>query len=209
MTDTSDDFDWGDVEDNIVQQAVEKVAIYSNPAYDVVIRQERRWDEERDTFIVISRGYVLRAAYAILEAAGLGEICFHRAVAGGYEDVPIQASVAAMMASRPDLDWKAVNEAANAAGLSDEREDPDEVSIDPRKLPLRERRAKAEAALLADQKRSNRSVAAECGLSDKTVGAIRLRMGLEPDGAEGSAEIARDSAEFRRDDDQFRLIAAE
>ena len=206
MTETSNDFDWCDVEDNIVQQAVEKVAIYHNPHGDVVIRQEAAWDEHHDHVIRISRAHALQAAYAILDAAGLGEICFHRPVAGGYEDVPIQASVAAMMASRPDIDWNAVNEDADAAGLSDERK-PDET---PKELPLRERRAKAKAALLADQRRSNRSVAAECGLSDKTVGAIRLSMELGPDdNAESVAENTDANAEFRREDDQFRLVAAE
>lgn len=120
MTDTSE-FDWNDVADQVVQQAVEKVAIYSNPHGDVVVRQEADWNESDDPYVVISRAHALRAAYAILDAAGLGEIQFHRAVGGGFEDVPIQASVAALMASRPDIDWKAVNEDANAAGLSDER----------------------------------------------------------------------------------------
>jgi hypothetical protein len=103
MTDTSTEFDWANasIRDCTVQQQVHRVAIYDNPHGDVVIRQERDWNEEDDPFIVIARGHAIRAAHAILEAAGLGEIQLYRACNGGYEDVP---TVAAMMASRSDID---------------------------------------------------------------------------------------------------------
>jgi hypothetical protein len=68
---STDDFDWNAVADQVVQYSVEKVAIYDNPNGDVVIRQEQRWDEEEDTFIVIAQGHALRAAHAILTAAGI------------------------------------------------------------------------------------------------------------------------------------------
>jgi len=84
-----EDFDWDDVADDVVQRAVEKVAIFSNPNGDVVIRQERMWNEEDDPFIIIARGNALRAAQAILEAAGMGDIQFHRAVRRGYVDVDV------------------------------------------------------------------------------------------------------------------------
>jgi hypothetical protein len=50
----SDEFAWDDVADHIVQQAVERVAIYSNPHGDVVIRGDSGWPEH-DAFIVIAR----------------------------------------------------------------------------------------------------------------------------------------------------------
>jgi hypothetical protein len=56
MTQDHDEFNWDDAVDCVVQQCVEGVAIYTNPHGDIVIRQERRWDEEEDIFIVIARG---------------------------------------------------------------------------------------------------------------------------------------------------------
>ena len=66
----SDEFAWDDVANHIVQQAVERVAIYSNPHGDVVIRGDSGWPEH-DAFIVIARANALRAAQAILRAAGI------------------------------------------------------------------------------------------------------------------------------------------
>ncbi|MGD0533546.1 MAG: hypothetical protein ABSA62_15130 [Methyloceanibacter sp.] len=91
--DYSDEFDWDDVASTVVQQAVEKVAIFSNPNGDIVVRQERCWNDEHDTFIVIARGHAPTAAYAILEAVGMGDIQFHRACGGGYEDVDIRPAL--------------------------------------------------------------------------------------------------------------------
>jgi len=42
-----------------------------------------------------------------------------------------------------------------------------------------DRRAAIEAALRADPSRSNRAIAAECGVSDKTVAAVRAEIGAE------------------------------
>jgi hypothetical protein len=44
----------------------------------------------------------------------------------GYEDVPIQPAVAAMMAARPDIDWKAVDQDFNEveAGTEPRPKDP-------------------------------------------------------------------------------------
>ncbi|MFL9827181.1 hypothetical protein [Rhodoplanes sp. SY1] len=49
-----DDFDW-DENDSIVLQEQRATAVYRNKRGALVIRQERSWDEEDDTFIVISR----------------------------------------------------------------------------------------------------------------------------------------------------------
>lgn len=88
---TSEDFDWKDANDRglVVQQPVERVAIYSNPHDDIVIRQAQSWDEDRDTFIVIARAHAFAAARQILVAAGF------------------QPREAAIMAARPDVDWEA------------------------------------------------------------------------------------------------------
>ncbi len=73
MTDT-DDFDWNSVRENgsIVQQQVERIAVYDNPNGDLVIRQERRWDEDQDVFIIIAKNNIdaviaeMRALQALL-----------------------------------------------------------------------------------------------------------------------------------------------
>jgi hypothetical protein len=92
MSGTSDQFNWDDVADSVVQQSAERVAIYSNPHGDIVIRQERRWDEDEDVFIVIARGHAIRTAYGILKAGGLDDINFYRQKEGGLcQDVPIRS----------------------------------------------------------------------------------------------------------------------
>jgi hypothetical protein len=69
---TPDDFNWDDdvAADSVVQNSVEKVAIYANPNGDVLIRQERRWDEEDDTWIIIARGNVGAAIAKMRVAMG-------------------------------------------------------------------------------------------------------------------------------------------
>jgi hypothetical protein len=69
---------------------------------------------------------------------------------------------------------------------------------------VKERRARVEAALHVDPSRSNRSIATESGVSDKTVAAVR---------AEIRAENEKGCADFRSDtvaeEPQLRLVAAE
>jgi hypothetical protein len=209
MTDTSTKFDWADVQECIVQRQVHRVAIYDNTHGDVVIRQERDWNEEDDPFIVIARAHAIRAAHAILNAAGLGDIEFIRPCGGGYEDVPIEANVAtvgarteipegpfsprevAMMARRPDINWPAVHREFDLI-----KDDVTELQ----RLSVRERRELVTEALRRDPNRSNRAIAAECGVSDKTVGAVRAEIG---------AEFRDDAAEIRTGGEQLRLVAAE
>jgi len=94
MSTTCETFNWDDVAENVVQPQVERVAIYSNENGDIVVREEQRWDEERDQVIIIAQGHALRAARAILEAAGLGDVCFYRRTEGGlYEDVQVEPTV--------------------------------------------------------------------------------------------------------------------
>ena len=64
------DFDWDDNADDIVQQSVERVAIFTNPNGDLVIRQERCWDQEDDTWIIIARGNVGAAIAKMRGAIG-------------------------------------------------------------------------------------------------------------------------------------------
>jgi hypothetical protein len=70
MTDEAE-FDWRDAQDEgaIVQQSVLRVAVYTNPHDDVVIRQERDEYDERDTFIIIGKGNLLAVITKLHELA--------------------------------------------------------------------------------------------------------------------------------------------
>jgi hypothetical protein len=52
---TEKDFAWSADQEDIVLREQPSIAIYRNPYDGIVIRQERRWDEDDDTFIVINR----------------------------------------------------------------------------------------------------------------------------------------------------------
>jgi hypothetical protein len=50
----ADDFNWNNLDEGvIVVREAREMAIYSNTVGDVVIRQQRAWDEEEDPFLVI------------------------------------------------------------------------------------------------------------------------------------------------------------
>ena len=57
----SQEFDWENAEDDLVIHTAQAVAVYNNEKGDIVIRQERHWDENEDPFIVvpISAGPIL------------------------------------------------------------------------------------------------------------------------------------------------------
>jgi hypothetical protein len=110
MTDTSTEFDWSVRNPEVIVRSQPAIAVYTNTADQVVLVREREWNEEEDAFVLISREHAIKVAHAILEAAGQGDIEFIRPCGAGYQDVPIQPAVAAMMATTPDIDWKAANE---------------------------------------------------------------------------------------------------
>ncbi len=50
----SDTFNWNDLGDSErVVETVRAVAVYRNERGDIVIRQERDWNEEEDSFVVL------------------------------------------------------------------------------------------------------------------------------------------------------------
>jgi len=50
----ADDFDWNDYESgDIVVQSVQAVAVYANPRGNIVIRQERDYADESDSFVFV------------------------------------------------------------------------------------------------------------------------------------------------------------
>jgi hypothetical protein len=113
MTDTSTEFDWSVRNPEVIVRSQPAIGVYTNTADQVVLVREREWNEEEDAFVLISREHAIKVAYAILEAAGQGDIEFIRPCGAGYQDVPIPPAIAAMMVSRPDIDRKAVNQDFN------------------------------------------------------------------------------------------------
>jgi hypothetical protein len=71
---SSEKFDWYATGDNqeIVFPSVQAVAVYRNPAGDVVIRQQGELHEE-DSFIIIPAGQVDKVISAMKTAAALAE----------------------------------------------------------------------------------------------------------------------------------------
>jgi hypothetical protein len=51
----ADNFDWKDVEDDLVLSEQLAVAVYENPKRDIVIRQAAGFSQDEDSVIIISR----------------------------------------------------------------------------------------------------------------------------------------------------------
>ncbi len=64
------DFDWTD-DESIVLRDQPAIAVYVNPHGALVIRQERSWNEEEDTWIVIQRENVRLVALQMLAVLGM------------------------------------------------------------------------------------------------------------------------------------------
>lgn len=54
MTSDDEKFDWSK-DESVVVPSSDAVAVYVNPRDEIVIRRERRWDEDEDTFILLPR----------------------------------------------------------------------------------------------------------------------------------------------------------
>jgi hypothetical protein len=145
--------------------------------------------------IHVQPGNVLTLVRSMLRMIGLDDVYLHQQKPGGlctdvdWPDGPLSPREIAIMASRPDIDWHAVNREFNAIEA--------EVT-EPQHLSLKERRELVAEALRRDPNRSNRAIAAECGVSDKTIGTVRSEIG---------AEVRSDTAELRTDGEQLRLAA--
>jgi hypothetical protein len=64
----SDDFDWTGAVEIIVREQ-QSVAVYPNGAGGISIRQEKTWDEEGDSIVMIRPEYAEAVARAILSVA--------------------------------------------------------------------------------------------------------------------------------------------
>jgi hypothetical protein len=70
MVKADEKFDWNGKNDDIVVQSQSAIAIYENPRREVVIRVQRSWDEEEDSFVIISRSNVQSVIEAIKALIG-------------------------------------------------------------------------------------------------------------------------------------------
>ena len=67
------EFDWRNDEDVLLPEQT-AIAVYLNPKGGLVIRQERRWDEDQDTIIVIARNNVMPFIDKLTDVAGIPSI---------------------------------------------------------------------------------------------------------------------------------------
>ena len=81
-----DDFDWNDVEDDLVVGTVGAIAVYENPKGDLVIRQQAVGPLEEDGLVVVPRRFVPDLVRKLLATAELdwGRV---RLVKGEEKDV--------------------------------------------------------------------------------------------------------------------------
>lgn len=54
----SDDFDWSATNEDVLMPEQRATAIYTNNFGQAVIRQERAWDEDEDTYVVIDHANI-------------------------------------------------------------------------------------------------------------------------------------------------------
>jgi hypothetical protein len=63
----SDEFEWSAQNEDIVQHSVQGVAAYINQYGNITIRQERGWDENEDTIVVLTIDSARRLAEKLKE----------------------------------------------------------------------------------------------------------------------------------------------
>lgn len=62
----TDDFKWGADNEDVIVQDQPATAVYSNACGGVVIRQERAWDEEEDSYVFFNSPEVARKVVAAI-----------------------------------------------------------------------------------------------------------------------------------------------
>ena len=63
----SDDFEWRAENEDVVQHSVQGVAAYINQYGNITLRQERNWDEDQDTIVVLTLESARRLAEKLKE----------------------------------------------------------------------------------------------------------------------------------------------
>jgi hypothetical protein len=128
-------FDWKTIEEDIVVPEQAAIAVYTNPAGAIVLRQAGQYGPEEDTIIVVQPSHAMALASALLDRAGIDMAIVHvgqlRIQNGGGEllqPFPDQATV------------DAVNRAGRAAELDDNQDAADEAEAKDRTAAERQRR---------------------------------------------------------------------
>jgi hypothetical protein len=80
------EFDWYR-DDCIVLREQPATAIYINNTGSLVIRQEKTWDRDEDTFVYVRPEYAINFAKYLLKVAGHGEVEFCKRAGGGFVDI--------------------------------------------------------------------------------------------------------------------------
>jgi hypothetical protein len=70
---TPEDFDWSNEED-IVLREQQSIAIYRNKHDSLVIRQERRWDQEEDVCIIVTAENIGTFIDRLTDVAGIPSV---------------------------------------------------------------------------------------------------------------------------------------
>lgn len=63
-------FDWTNDNPDVVAPDARATAVYLNAEGEIVIRQQKAWDEEDDPFLALPPEYAIRVARKILRLAG-------------------------------------------------------------------------------------------------------------------------------------------
>jgi hypothetical protein len=69
MIDSTDTNFWRDNPEVVLPEQL-AIAVYTNQNADIVVRQERAWDEDSDVFVIIAKENVRRVAEALLAEIG-------------------------------------------------------------------------------------------------------------------------------------------
>jgi hypothetical protein len=86
VADDDFEFDWYR-DDCIVLREQPATAIYVNNTGSLVIRQEKTWDRDEDTFVYVRPEYAINFAKYLLKVAGHGEVEFCKRAGGGFVDL--------------------------------------------------------------------------------------------------------------------------
>ncbi|PAY07169.1 hypothetical protein CK489_15325 [Bradyrhizobium sp. UFLA03-84] len=72
--DYDDEFNWRVENSDVVVPDQRATAVYVNGWGQAVIRQERAWDEERDTFVVIDHAHLPTLIAALMKIADVAPV---------------------------------------------------------------------------------------------------------------------------------------
>jgi hypothetical protein len=130
-----DDFSWEDVADDVVIPEQAAIAVFTNPAGGIVLRQAGQYGIEEDHWIYFHSRYALALAKAILSKAGLDDLAIVH-----VSQLRIQNGGGELLQPFPNrATVDAVDRAGDAHELGDDRDEGPEAKKD-RTAAQRQRR---------------------------------------------------------------------